>query len=404
MAQLTGSRTTSTTDSEGRLVRQVADEIGLLEPNTAPLLTMLNRLKKRMSVKTPRYEWYEDDYVARWATMGAAAANNVTGSNVVTVVDGTMFVPGDCFVVPKAVSSSAAPEICRVVSIAANALTVIRDVGGVGADTIPANGALRLIGSAYEESGAIPAGKSTSPVKKITYTQIFRNTCEFSKTTIASETYGAPGGERQREHKKKLIEHKIQMNSALLFGEPSESLSGGPGGRPIRTTMGLNYAIQSNVTDAGGTLTRKLFEAFARQAFRYGNQTKLLLCAPLVKSAINDWARDFLLVKPGETKYGVKVQQVDTGHGSWLLANDWMLENGVSGQNGFGGMAFSIDVDQMKLIYLSNNGMNRDTKLTEDKIQDGRDGVVDEILTEAGFKIEQEKYHAKLFDVLDYQS
>lgn len=405
MPNVLGQRTTYQADTETRIVRQVNDEIAMLEPDTAPLVTLLMRLKKRLPVKSARWEWFEDDYVARWGANGAATVANNTNSTTITVADGTIFVAGDLFVVPKDITitgvNPGAPEIIRVTSVNVNALTVIRDVGGAGVDTIAASAPLRLIGNAYEEGGAIPTAKTTAPTKKITYTQIFRTTCEFSKTAIATQVYGAPNGDRAREHKKKLKEHKILLNSALLFGRASENMTGGPTGKPIRTTMGLLSAITSNVTDAQGSLTRKAFEAFSRQAFRYGNNTKLLLAAPIVKSAINEWARDFLMVKPGETKYGVKIQQVETAHGTWLLTNDWMLES--SGNYGFGNMAFSVDVDQLKYLYLNNNGQNRDTKITEDKVQDGSDKIVDEILTEGGFAVMMERYHARLWNVTDYQ-
>jgi Family of unknown function (DUF5309) len=398
-----GIRTTNQADSETRIIRQVNDEIGLLEPNVAPLVTFLMRLKKRVPAKSPRWEWYEDDYVARWGTNSAAAVGNNTNSTTVTVVDATIFVPGDLFVVPKTVDISTAPEMVRVTAVntGTNVLTVVRDVGGAGVDTIYANAPLRIVGNAFEEGASLPTSKTTAPTKKTTYTQIFRTTIEFSKTAIATDTYGAPSGDRAKEHKKKLAEHKILLNSALLFGRPSESMSGGPNGRPIRTTMGLLSGIQTNITDAGGTLTKKVFEGFSRQAFRYGSSTKLLLAAPTIKSAINEWAREFLLVKPGESKYGVRVQQIETAHGVWLLTNDWMLES--QGNYGFGATAFSVDVDQLRYMYLNNNGVNRDTAIHEDVLQNGDDKIVDEILTEGGFAVMQEKYHARLTNVVDYQ-
>ncbi len=401
MANVIGERTTSQSVTEERIVRQVHDEIGLLEPNTAPLLTFMMRLKKRVPAKSPRWEWFEDDYVARWGANGTDTINANASSTTITVADGTLFVPGDLFVVPRLVDVSTAIEVIRVTAVVGNVLTVVRNIGTAGLDTIAANAPLRLAGNAYEEGGALPTAKTTAPAKKTTYLQIFRTTCDFSKTAIATQVYGAPSGDRAREHKKKLAEHKIQMNSALLFGRASEALTGGPTSKPIRTTMGLISAITTNITDASGTLTRKGFEAFSRQAFRYGSNSKMLLAAPLIKSAINEWARDFLLVKPGETKYGVKVQQVETAHGTWLLVNDWMLES--SGSYGFGSMAISVDVDQIRYLYLNNNGQNRDTAIHEDKVQDGSDKVVDEILTEGGYAIMQEKYHARLNNVTDFQ-
>ena len=398
-----GVRTTQQAVSETRLVRQVNDEIGSLEPNVAPLITLLMRLKKRVPVKSPRWEWFEDDYVARWGTNSGATVANNPASTTVTVTDGTLFVPGDLIVAPKTVDVSTPPEMFRVTAVNTSngALTVIRDVGSAGIDTIPANAPLRIVGNAFEEGAPMPTSKTTSPVPKITYTQIFRTTCEFTKTAVASQVYGAPSGDRAREHKKKLAEHKQLLNAALLFGRASESMSGGPTGKPIRTTMGLLSAIQTNITDATGSLTKKVFEAFSRQAFRYGPNTKLLLAAPMIKSAINEWAREFLLVKPGETKYGVKIQQIETAHGTWMLVNDWMLES--VGNYGYGATALSIDMDQLRYIYLSNNGVNRDTAIHEDLLKNGDDKFVDEILTEGGFAVQQEKYHARLMNVTDYQ-
>jgi hypothetical protein len=403
MAQIIGNRTTSQAITETRLIRQVGAEIAMLEPNEAPLITFMNRLKKRRAVKSPRWEWFEDDYSARWTQVGTSTIGNSTSSTSITVVDGTIFVPGDLFVVPNAVSSSAAPEICRVTAVVGNLLTVVRDIGGVGAVTMNASAALRLLGNAYEEGGAIPTAKTTAPSAKITYTEIMRDVIDLSNTNIAAQQYGTPN-ERQRLHTKKLKEHKIKMNASFLFGTATESLSGGPTSKPIRTTMGLNSVIATNVTDAAGTLTQTTFETFSRSAFRYGKKEKLLLCAPKIKSAINEWAKGFLMVKPGEKKFGVDVTQVQTAHGIWLVANDWMLEDGVSGQNGFGGIAYSIDMDMLEIIYLSNNGMNRDTHIRENVIVDGRDAMVDEVLSEIGLVVMQEKYHAKLFNVTGYSA
>lgn len=398
-AVVQGTRFTFQADAEERIVRQVHDEIGLLEPDVAPLITLLMRLKKRVPAKSPTWEWFEDDYVARWGANGDATVANSTASTTVTVTDGSIFAKGDLFIVPKPVSSAAQPELCRVTDVNGQVLTVQRAVGGDSTvDTIPPGAPLRLVGSAFEEGADVPNAKTTAPTKKLTRLQIFRTACEFSKTAIATQVYGAPNGDRAREHKKKLREHKILLNSALLFSSTSESMTANG---PVRTTMGILSQISTNVTNAEGTLTRKLFESFSRQAFRYGSSRKLLLASPIVKSAINEWAREFLLVKPSETKYGIRVQQVETAHGEWMLVNDWMLEN--QGDYGFGSMALSIDLDQIRYLYLNNNGINRDTAIYEDIVKDGKDKVVDEILTEGGFAVMQEKYHAKLYNVTDYQ-
>lgn len=403
MAQIIGVRDTrQSITNENVLVRQVNEDIVLLEPNETPLVTFTIKLKKRKDVKTPRYEWLEDDYVARWAQNGTDTVNANSGSVTLTVTDGTLFVAGDLILIPVANTSSNDPEIVRVTAVATNTLTIVRGVGGSTIRSIDANAALRLLGSASEEGAAPPSAKTTTKATKITYTEIFRTAVNISKTQAASQLYGSPNGERKSEHKKKLVEHKQKLNAQALFGVASESLTGGPSGAPIRTTMGLNSVITSNKTDANASLTRKTFETFSRSVFRYGSSQKLLLAAPVIISAIHDWGNSFLMVKPTEKVFGVDINRVQTGHGDFLLARDWMLEDGVAGKNGFSGTAFAIDVDSLGYVYLNNNGENRDTRILMDVIKDGRDAYVDEILTEGGFWFRHEKKFGKLFNATDY--
>jgi len=353
-------------------------------------------------VTSPRIEFFEDDYVARWAQNGSATVAASASSTTVTVVDGTNFVAGDIFIVPNAASSSTAPEQIRVTAVSTNALTVVRGVGATSPAAINPSVALAILGTAFEEGATPPTAKTTAKSAKISYTQIFRKTTNLSKTQVASKVYAAPGGERKDQHHKMLKQMKIDLNRQVLFGTKSEALTGGPNGEPIRTTMGLNSVISTNTTNASGALTETIFETFSRQAFRYGSEEKLLLAAPLIISAIHSWGNSKLQIKPMGKIYGVNVDRVSTGHGVWLIARDWMLENGVSSYNGFGGWAFSVDTDELDLHYLSGNGENRNIRLYEDVIRDGRDAYVDEASGEVGFCVHHEKKHAKLYNVTSY--
>lgn len=405
MAQISGQRSTGhAITNENILVREVGDQIAMLDPNETPLVTFLMKLNKRRGVYSPRVEWLEDDYVARWSQNGTTTIAAATASTTITVTDGTLFAPGDLIVAPVAATSSDKPEVIRVVSVATNVLTTIRNVGGLGLNAINANASIRILGSAEEEGATPQSGKTTIKSTETSYTEIFRTPVEFTKTQVASKVYGINGSERKREHKKKLVEHKQKMNIAALFNAASEDLTGGPNGKPIRTTQGLNSVITTNVVDAGGLLTKKTFEEFSRSVFRYGSKKKLLLAAPMVISAIHEWGNSFLQLKPGETKFGVNIQRVRTGHGEFVLANDWMLEDGVSGQNGFGATAFAVDLDNCEYVYLSENGESRDTKLMLDIVKDGRDAYVDEILSECGFCFKVEKTHGKIYNVTDYSA
>src|SRR5215204_3949398 len=109
MAQIVGQRTTAQAAAEARAVRDVGDKIAMLEPDVAPLVTLMTRLGKKRSTFATKVEWYEDDFAARWDQNGAATVNANTGSVTVTVTDGTKFVVGQLFVVPTAVTATVAP-------------------------------------------------------------------------------------------------------------------------------------------------------------------------------------------------------------------------------------------------------------------------------------------------------
>lgn len=401
MAQLSGIRTTSQTiTTEDRLVRFVKDDIVMLEPEITPLITFLMKMGGKYSPCTsPRIEWIEDDYCARWAVAGSTTVANNASSTTVPVTDGTLFQAGDIFIVPQAVNSSTAPEQIRVTTVSSNNLTVVRNVGSTGLVTIVPGADLAILGTAFEEGATPPTAKTTTPNTEISYTEIFRKTTNISKTTAASKHYGAPAGERARQWAKKIKEMKIDMNRQFLFGTKSEGLTSGPNGFPVRTTMGLNSVISTNVTDASTTLTEATLASFAQTSFRYGSKTKLLLAAPIVIRAVHSWARGKMDLVPADKSYGLQIQKVVMGHGTWLLVNDWMLENGAGG-NGFGGWAFSIDLDHLKLHYLNGNDVgNRDWQVQKDLIKDGRDAYVDEVLCEVGLCVQNEKTHAKMFNV-----
>ena len=405
MAQGVGSRTTSQIiTTENTLVRVVDEDLVLLEPNETPLVTfVMNVARSKKGRPSPKVEWLEDDYVARWAVKSVDTVNANASSTSIGVTDGTLFVAGDLFQAPPAASSSAVGEIFRVVSVSGDTLTVIRAISGTSLVTLNPSVSLRLLGSAAEENATPPSAKFTNVATKSTYMQIFTTAVDLSKTNVAAKVYGAPEGDRNRLQKKALREHKIKMNSQFLFGKTSQSLTGGPNSRPIRYADGINSMISTNIYDAGGVLTRKGFEAFSRMAFRYGSKKKLLLAAPKIISAIHDWAGAHLQINTSESMFGVDIQRVTTGHGQWLLARDWMLEDGVSGQNGFAGWAFSVDIeDNCEYIYLQGNGESRDTKMMENVVLDGRDGYVDVALSECGMIFKHEKKHAKLFNVTDY--
>jgi len=407
MAQITSVVTTNAINSQTRLVRDVASDIYMLYPNVGTLLTFLShpQLNRKSTTKQAKFEWYEDDMTARWAVNGSATVSNTTASTLITVTDGTLWVAGDLGYIPQSISTSTAGEIFRVTAVSTHQLTVVRGVNSVVMEIVPA-APIALLGPAYEENSSRPSPKVTIPTAKAGYTQIFRHPFQFSATQMASETYGAPTGEKARTKLKRFQEHKRDINRAFLWGAATESFSGGPSGYPIRTTAGLNSVITTNVLDGGTTVTKSKFEEFLRMAFQYGDaETKFLFASPRLATVVNGFAQGYLHIQPQTTVYGLNVSEIVSPHGKLMMVMDRMLEDPSSSSTyGFGGWGFAVNPEDVEVKVLSGNGINRDTKYVEYDIenQNGVDGEVGEYITEIGLAVRNEKHHAKIYNVVAY--
>lgn len=390
------ARSTNEAISETVLVRDVPDEVMVLDGDITPLTVMSVNAKRKRPCFSPRIEKLEDDLRTLWGFMNAAAvASNVTS---ILVNDGTLFGVGDLIAAPQAASVSAADEVMRVTAIATNTLTVVRGIGGSGADTLVASQSLRILGSAYAENAGFGAPRSTLKTTIISYTQIIREPFQLSNTQRASKTYGGP--EEDYQERMALLNWKKQCEAVALWGRQSESLAG-PGS--IRTTMGFKPRVVTNVTNANTTLTLILFNTFGQTAFRYNQgRPRLFIAAPIYISAVNFFSQNKLLTEVGQTVFGVKVKTLYLPHGTLMLANNFLMEAGISGQAGFEDEAYAVDLANVEYRYLSANGINRDVKLYRNVKQDGTDGMSHEYLGEIGWIITQEKSHSRMRNASAY--
>src|SRR6185437_6631542 len=87
-------------------VRDVSEQMVLLEPDANPLYVITNAAKRKQPSIAPRFEWVEDTEVALWgqASGGATASSSVATSLV--VVDASIFGAGDIIAIPQANTSA----------------------------------------------------------------------------------------------------------------------------------------------------------------------------------------------------------------------------------------------------------------------------------------------------------
>lgn len=399
MATLTATRNVSQASTDTTLVRDVASDMVLLEPDATPLLVMTNNAKRKDGSKTPKFEWVEDSEVSFWG-QSDNTTNVSTTATTFQVVDSTLFAVGDLISPTLAISNSAAEEVLLVTAIPnTTVLQVTRAIGGSGGAPFGSSTAIRIISSAFQENSTLPAGRYTAKVVQVSGCQLFRTVVDISNTMISSEQFGAPDGEEKLQLAKALIRHKSEIEAAGLWGRFSETLAA-PNSR--WTSMGFKSRVATNVTDAGTTVTLSKWNDFSETAFRFGEPTKLLIAAPKVISAINFFSQARLLTKTMDSVFGVRIQRFETPHGTFMLARNFRMENGIANQPGFADEAYSIDLPSIRYRYLNGNGISRDTKLFQNVIQDGTDGKKDEYKTQAGWEIRHERKHARMFDVNAY--
>lgn len=366
-------------------VVDMSPTIAQLEPDEAPLTTMLQKVGKRAAF-SQKVEWLSDELVPRLTTLSASAASDLTALAVATGT-GTYFRPGDV------VRIATTGENCSVSAVSANTVYVTRALGGVTALSAASGVDLIKVGNAAAEGATLGTLIQTKKVANYNYAQIQRDPWGFTNTLVASKLYGGP--EPANEAKKKLIEHKRQLENSLFWGVRDLNTSGST---PIGYVGGIFQYVTSNITSVGGNLTESVMETFLRTAFRYGSQNKVMFVSPLVASAMSSFAQGRLALPSVDTnKYGVSLGQYQSASGAVIqimIKRDWL--DFQSANNQYGGIGVVVDMEDVKMRPL------RDTVLKPDRQANDEDSVKQEYLTEWSFEIGQEKKHAIIRGITGY--
>ncbi len=377
---ITGSRDTINIQQAKRVV-DMAKEIALLEPDKAPITVLLKKMAgRKKEAINPEFNWMEDELAPRWDAINYSTGYTA-GDTEIVVDNGAYFKVGDV------IKSPTSGEQMLVTGVSTNTLTVSRGWGNTSADTLSDDDKITILSNASTEGSDSPTVKTTKEVKKTNYTQIIRTPFEVTGTEDASEMYG--GKDITYLQKKMGIEHSRDIERVFLFGEPKEDTSGS---KPRRFTGGINHWIETNRTNASGTLTEDEFETFCETVFRYGSKKKLLLASFKVVSAINSWGKDKLQIVPKDETYGLSLKRYLSAHGELLIAKHDLLEES------YAGYAFCLDPQYIKIRPLRN----RDTQLKTNIQDNDSDTRKDEYMTETGMEFKLEKAHGVLYGVTSY--
>jgi hypothetical protein len=365
--------------NQSQRVIDMDDRIAELEPNAAPLVVMLKKLKRVQAI-SPKVEWLEHQLMPRYANLTASAAAAAT---TWAVSDGTFFRVGDVL------RNTATGEAAEVTAVSGNNLTVNRGIGSIPATTTGAADEIFIVSNVNVEGASLRTIKTTKLNNLWNFCEIVRTPFGITGTQAASKLYGGP--DRARLQATNAIEHMRDWEHICFFGARKEDIT--TSGAPKRFAGGVIEYLKTNVTGTVGTLTEAAWVAFLRQGFRYGSERKVLFAAPLVIQAIEGFARNNIRVGVVEdnyaSTYGIQMKTYVSGQGTV----DIVMERAWNDSTAYKGYAFLIDMDAIEFHTL------RDTKLLEGRQANDADKLEDEYLTEACPVLKNEPKHALLTGV-----
>lgn len=323
---------------------------------------------------------------------------------------------------------AAAPDLSSNADSAGLQLTFIDlTEPGVGKVTPPGASKLRLvadakgqvIGSAFAEGSTDPEGWKDEMFDREGYVQIFKTAIPMFSGTAMATRYRGKADEYKRVWQTKLMEHKMDIEHAMLFGVGSDDSSASG---PVRRSWGIvpyteRYGKIKSFTYADSTyddFLTAMEDVFAPETGNSGN--KLVLASRKVISYFNKLGGDSFLgntvalgqvsagnpsnaygsnafkldVQNVKGAFGHNVSQVNTIYGNLNLVQEPL----------FRGMHedYAIMIDLANVAYrpLAGNGVNRDTHIITNVQNNNVDGRKDIVMTEAGLEISLPETHTIL--------
>ena len=455
-----GSAVQGISTDNNRRMFAFGERIAELAPQQSPFFVYLQKVAKK-STNDPvfksleqRHQWQRRNFQVdgELSAEGALSAGDVTTVDMVFDCgydDKGMVSAGQhCpFIIPGAVIAVKSTDgvlVYRIKDSDSGGMTVLTGAGAsstagkivhdttAGTTTITAGDAMligsdklvaddhaddapgQVIGTAWAEGSKAPLGWEDALFDREGYCQIFKTAMNLFSGTSQATVYRGIANEYKRVWTEKLMEHKMDMEQAFLFGR------GAPGGTEGETgstseTGGTRRYTHGIVpyTEVNGKVYNMSYSASGYDAFldamedffapESGNSgNKLVLSSRKVITYLNKMGdAGFLNNSVGSSQYRLDVQNIKGSFGHSVT-----MVNTIYGNLHFVAEPllrgpwedYCLAVDMKNVAYrpLVGNGISRDTFI-ETNIQDNdEDGRRDQIITEAGLEITLPETHAVL--------
>ena len=436
------------------------DRVAELAPQQSPFFVYLTKVAKKATndpvfkFLEQRHQWQRRnfEFTTAFTTAEEYVANEVFNATqdlvlsckydeygkIVSASECTFLLPGQVLALKAddgevytvridqdAVVSSSASTAATTNNIAHetsdNRTSIAGEVISVVGKTIPTSTVFsagnkgQVVGSAWAEGTDSPLGWEDKMYDREGYTQIFKTGMNiFSGTSMATE-YRGTKNEYRRIWQDKLMEHKMDIENAMLFGRGSNENrpggsdgSTGQSGGPVRTSWGIlpyseSYGKVYNMSYASSgydAFLDAMEDFFAPESGNGGS--KLVLASRKVITYLNKLGNgSFLNNSVGADQYRLDVNNVPGNFGHTVtkvstIFGDLHFVAEPLLRGPWEDYCAAVDMSNVAYRPLSGNGISRDTFI-ETNVQDpGVDGRQDQIITEAGLEISLPETHAVL--------
>ena len=271
-----------------------------------------------------------------------------------------------------------------------------------------ADGDGQVVGSAFAEGSADPESWRDEFYNREGYCQIFKTSVPLFSGTALATRYRGISNEYMRVYQEKLMEHKMDLEHAMLFGiGTDDSTATGP----VRRTHGIvpyterygKVKTFSYGSASYDTFIDAMEDVFSPESGNSGE--KLVLASRKVMSyfnklggssflgntmALNSQVGSGMDIQNVQGEFGHLVTRISTLYGNLNLVMEPLF------RGPYENTAIMIDLNNVAYRPLVGNGVSRDTQIITNVQNRDVDGRKDMILTEAGLEIQLPETHTVL--------
>lgn len=397
-------------DNASTFVRDVDPRLYYLEtfkyPLVSALMTMGTEMEKQQDGKftitgkqirkkatvNPTFE-HTEDALLKFAFSPTAAVTTGASSISVTTEDDDYFVAGMELLL---VNANGDREVVRVTAVGAGSLTVTRNIGSTGAIALTTADQFYIMGVVRAEDSLSTDARQSKSATIQNYVEFLSE--PYGVTKIEKATANYHGNQFERKKMEALARMKQKMEFMFWFGVKAVTNSTT---NPIYHNGGIMFWLEQQFTDvaivdAGGTLTKQVWEAWLQDALKYNNQAKYVFCSSVVLTAVSGFASNQL--RPADVnlrKFGMSITEYESPAGMVYLIREPLFDEVTS----MVGSAVCLDLTNIGYRYLAGNGENLDLKSYDDIQENDRSAKKGEWSAVCGIDVAVGKSHAILKNV-----